>query len=288
MRKITTIVLGLVFLSMVTTGVLWSQELKFPRVSLGASISQTIGLTDVTIKYHRPGVKDRVIWGDLVPYDKVWRTGANEATTIEFSHDVMVDGNKLAAGTYGLFTIPGKTEWTIIFSKQSKIWGAGGYKQEEDALRIKTKPKAAPHCEWMHFMFADLKEDSAKVILHWEKLMVGFTVGVDTKGMVLGNIEKTMDRYWVSPYYAANYAFEGEMYDKAKAWIDMSVALKQSYWNMFLQAKIYKKLAKTKKEVKEAIKILEKAIMLIKDLSERQKKYAEEAPKLLEEWKGKK
>lgn len=288
MRKITMIVVGLVFLSMVTSGSLWSQELKFPRVSQGASNSQTIGLTDVTITYHRPGVKGRVIWGGLVPYDKVWRTGANEATTIEFSHDVMVEGNKLAAGTYGLFTIPGKTEWTFIFSKQSEIWGAGGYKQEEDVLRVKAQPMAAPHCEWMKFGFADLKEDSAKVILHWEKLMVGFTVNVDTRGMVLGNIKKTMGRYWVSPYYAADYAFKGEMYDKAKEWIDMSVALKQSYWNMVLQAKIYKKLAKTKKEVKHAIKILEKAVMLIKDLRERQKKYADEGPKLLEEWKGKK
>jgi hypothetical protein len=288
MRKITTIAVGLVFLSMVTSGILWSQELKFPRVSQGASISQTIGLTDVTIKYHRPGVKDRVIWGELVPYDKVWRTGANEATTIEFSHDVMVDGNKLAAGTYGLFTIPGKTEWSFIFSKQSKIWGNFGYKEEEDVLRIKTKPMAAPHCEWMKFGFADLKEDSAKVILHWEKLMVGFTVSVDTKGMVLGEIEKTMGRYWVSPYYAADYAFKGEMFEKAKDWIDMSVALKQSYWNLLLQAKVYKELAKTKNEVKHAIKILEKAVMLIKDLPERQKKYADEGPKLLEEWKGKK
>ncbi|NIM12301.1 MAG: DUF2911 domain-containing protein [Candidatus Aminicenantes bacterium] len=288
MRKITTILVGLVFLSMVTSGTLWSQDLKFPRVSQGASISQTIGLTDVTITYHRPGVKGRVIWGGLVPYDKVWRTGANEATTIEFSHDVMVEGNKLTAGTYGLFTIPGKTEWTFIFSKQSKIWGAMGYKEEEDALRVKVKPADAPHCEWMKFGFADLKEDSAKVILHWEKLMVGFTVNVDTKGMILENIKKTMGRYWVSPYYAADYAFKGEMYDKAKEWIDMSVALKQSYWNMLLQAKVYKKLAKTKKEVKQAIKILEKAVMLIKDLPERSKQFADEGPKLLEEWKGKK
>jgi hypothetical protein len=288
MRKITAIVLGFAFFSAVTAGFLWSQDLKFPRVSQGASISQTIGLADVTITYHRPGVKGRVIWGDLVPYDKVWRTGANEATTIEFSRDVMVDGNKLAAGTYGLFTIPGKTEWTFIFSKQAKIWGSIGYKEEEDVLRVKVKPAVAPHCEWMQFMFADLKEDSAGVILHWEKLMVGFTVSVDTKGMVLGNIEKTMGRYWVSPYYAADFAYKGEMYDKAKGWIDMSVALKRSYWNMLLQAKIYKKLAKTKKEVKEAVKILEKAVILIKDIPERNKPFADEGPKLLEEWKGKK
>jgi hypothetical protein len=288
MKKITIIAVGLLFLSVITAGSLWSQEIKFPRVSQGASVSQTIGLTEVTIKYHRPGVKDRVIWGDLVPYDKVWRTGANEATTITFSSDVMVEGSKLPAGTYGLFTIPGKTEWTFIFSKQATIWGSTAYKEEEDVLRVKAAPAEAPHCEWMHFMFADLAEDSARVILHWEKLMVGFTIKVDTRGIVLGDIEKTMGRYWVSPYYAANFAFEGEMYEKAKQWIDMSVSLHKSYWNLLLQARIYKKLAKTKADEKQALMILEKAVMAIKDLREDQKPYATEGPKLLEEWKGKK
>jgi hypothetical protein len=288
MRKVTLILVVLFFLSSLTAGSLMAQEIEFPRPSQWASVAQTIGLTDVTVTYHRPGVKGRVIWGGLVPYDKMWRTGANNATTIEFSSDVLVEGNKLAAGKYGLFTIPTKDEWTFIFSKQADLWGTSGYKEERDALRVKVKAMSAPHCEWMMFAFADLKEDSAKVVLHWEKLMVGFTIKVDTGAMVLKNIEKTMDRYWSPPYRAANYAFDNEMFDKAKEWIDVSVALKVSYWNMRLKAMIYKKLAKTKKEHKEAVRILEKAILLGKELPERLQQYVAEGKKLLEEWKGKK
>ena len=287
MKKIALSLTILVCLSLVTTGSLWAEELKFPRVSPKASVTQTVGLTEVTVTYHRPGVKERVIWGDLVPYDKVWRTGANNATTIEFDSDVMIEGNKVAAGKYGLFTIPGKTEWTFIISKQSDLWGAMGYKEEEDVLRVKVKPAEAPHCEWMRFGFAELTDSSAKLYLHWEKLMAGFTITVDTRAMVLKSIEKTVGRYWVSAYYAANYAFKEEMLDKAKEWVILSTSLKKSYWNMLLKAKVYKKSAKTKKEIKEAIKILEEANMLIKDLPENQQKYAEEGPKLLEEWKKK-
>ena len=288
MKKVTLILVVLFFLSSLTVGSLTAQEIKFPRPSQSASVTQTIGLIDVTITYHRPGVKDRVIWGGLVPYDKIWRTGANNATTIEFSGDVMVEGNKLAAGKYGLFTIPTEDEWTFIFSKQSDLWGTSGYEEAQDALRVKVKPMSAPHCEWMMFAFADLKDDSARVVLHWEKLMVGFTIKVDTKAMVLKNIENTMDRYWSPPYRAANYAFDNEMFDKAKEWIDASVALKANYWNMRLKAMIYKKLAKTKKEHKEAVQVLEKAILLGKELPERLQQYVEEGKQLLEEWQGKK
>jgi hypothetical protein len=285
MKKLTMISLVLV---LGLFSIQWAQDIQFPRPSPKAKVFQTIGLTDVELIYHRPGVKARVIWGELVPYDKIWRTGANEATTIEFSNDVMIEGSKLAAGTYGLFTIPGKSEWTFIFSKQANLWGTGGYKQEEDALRVKVKPASAPSCERMHFKFVDVKDDAAKVILHWEKLMVGFTVKVDTKGMVLKSIKNAMGRYWVAPFRAANYAFGNEILDKAKDYINTSTALKEIYWNMLLKAKIYKKLAKTKKDHKNAIKILEKANMLIKELPEGQKSFATEGPKLLEEWTGKK
>ncbi len=278
----------LVFLSMVT-GSLWAQEIKTPKPSPKATVFQEIGLSDVTITYHRPGVKERVIWGDLVPYDKIWRTGANNATTIEFSGDVTIDGNKLAAGKYGLYTIPGKAEWTFIFSKQNSLWGAGGYKESEDALRIKVKPGSGPHhCEWMNFGFADLSDGSAKVVLRWEKLMVGFTVKVDTKGMVLKSIERTMGRYWVPAYRAADYAFENEMLDKAKDWIDTSVGIQAIYWNMLLKAKIYKKTAKTKKDEKMAVKILDKALFLGTKLPESQQGYTKEGKELFEKWTGKK
>ncbi len=287
MKKATFILVVLVFVSLLTSG-LWAQEIKFPSLSQKASVTQTIGVTDVAINFFRPGVKGRVIWGGLVPYDKVWRTGANNATTIEFSNDVMIEGQKLAAGKYGLFTIPGTEEWTVIFSKQADIWGDYDYKVSEDVLRIKVKPMPAPFCEWMMFAFTDLAEDSAKVVLHWEKLMIGFSVKIDTKGMILTNIEKTMDRYWVPPYRSAGYAFGNGMVDKAKEWIDLSVSLKPGYGNMLLKAKIYQKLAKSKKDNAEVIKMLEKAVQFGKGLPQEQQEYAQEAKKLLDELKTKK
>ncbi|MFQ5603653.1 MAG: DUF2911 domain-containing protein [bacterium] len=148
-----------------------------PRISPMASVAQTIGdSTTVTITYSRPGVKGRTIWGELVPLDKVWRTGANVATTISFNKDLVVEGQKLPAGTYALFTIPTKTKWTVIFNKEADQWGAFNYKQSEDALRIEVTPKAADHVEWMDFSFQDLTATSAKVVLRWEKLAVPFNI----------------------------------------------------------------------------------------------------------------
>jgi hypothetical protein len=282
------IILAVAMFLMVFVGTLGAEDLKFPNVSQKASVTQTVGLTDVTVTYHRPGVKERVIWGELVPYDKVWRTGANNATTIEFSGDVMVGETKVAAGKYGLFTIPGKEEWTFIISKQADIWGAMAYKESEDVVRIKAKPGEAPKCEWMRFGFAKLTDSSAFVYLHWEKLMVGFGFKVATKDTIVKNIEKTMGRYWVTPYRAADYAFNQGMLDKAKEYIAASIAIKTIYWNVVLKAKIYKKLAKTKKDQKMVIKILEQAVSLADELPERQKKYAKEAGEMLAELKGKK
>ena len=289
MKKVSIVFMILSLIYILAVSELSGQEIKFPKLSQKAAISQEIGLTEVTITYHRPGVKGRVIWGGLVPYDKIWRTGANNATTISFSKDVTVEGKPLKAGTYGLFTVPGKDQWIFVFSKQAKIWGTYGYKKEEDVLRINVKPGTMPHkVEWMMFRFSDLTDNSAKVNLDWEKLTVGFTVKVETKDMVLSSIKRTLGRYWVPPYSSANFALKNNMLGEAKEWIDLSVSITPVYWNMFLKAKIYRKLAKTKKEMKNSVKILEKAILLGKKLPERQQRYTEEAKKLLAEWTGKK
>ncbi len=123
------------------------------------------------MEYGRPKVRGREIWGGLVPYEKIWRTGADEATTIAVSKDVNVEGEKLAAGTYSLFTIPGKTEWTIIFNKVAKQWGAYRYDKAQDALRVNVKPEAAEHVEEMTFQI-----EGNKVVLRWEKLSVPFVI----------------------------------------------------------------------------------------------------------------
>ena len=162
---------------------LWNKKV---RVSPKADAEQTIGLTDVTISYSRPGVKGRKIWGGLVPYNKVWRAGANEATKITFSTDVTVNGKKLPAGSYGFFVIPTPKDWTVIFNKVADQWGAFQYNEAEDAYRFKVTPQTADYHEWLEYTFSDMKvntkgENSAVINLVWEKLKVPFTVTTDVK-----------------------------------------------------------------------------------------------------------
>ncbi len=161
------------------------------RLSLMASVMQRIGVnTDITIVYSRPGVKGRKIWGGLVPYGMApgnkeskgnpfpWRAGANENTTIEFSKDVLVEGHKLPAGKYGLFMLPGKKDWIIIFSKNSSAWGSFSYNEAEDALRITVTPVEAPHMEWLMYGFDHLAGTAATAYLWWDNLKVPFEISL--------------------------------------------------------------------------------------------------------------
>jgi len=159
------------------------------RPSLKASVTQRLGVdVDITIDYSRPGVKGRKIWGELVPFgmnpgnkyskDKPypWRAGANENTTIEFTKDLLIQGNKLVAGKYGIHMIPSEKDWVIIFSKKNTEWGSFSYDQNEDALRINVTPEKASHQEWLLFGFEDLTGTSATVFLHWEELKIPFEI----------------------------------------------------------------------------------------------------------------
>jgi len=153
-----------------------------PRVSPMAGVSQTLGeATEVIVTYSRPAVKGRTIWGDLVPFDKVWRTGANEATTISFTDDVLIEGKELKAGKYALFTIPAQKAWTLIFNKQSDQWGAFKYNPGQDALQITVKPETSADREWMQFHFEKLNGTSANAVLQWDKLQVPFKIETQKK-----------------------------------------------------------------------------------------------------------
>jgi hypothetical protein len=256
-----------------------------PRLSPGASVSQTVGLTDISVTYSRPGVKERTIWGGLVPYNKMWRTGANEATKITFSDDVKINGQALPAGSYSLFTIPGESGWTVIFNKNTELAGTNGYDEKEDALRIQVKPQAAEFVERMEFVFTDLKDNSTTVALHWEKLMVPFTVEVDVHSRAVENIQKAMaeakpDDY-LTPFRSANYYFNSDTdLEQALEWINKSVSIKETYFNTSVQARLYGKLGK----YKEAIAAAEKSIQLRKaDDSDAD---TSEMEKMIGEWKS--
>ncbi|MFI5236951.1 MAG: DUF2911 domain-containing protein [Ignavibacteriales bacterium] len=158
----------------------YSQNKQEVRISPKAIVKQTVGYTDITIEYNRPGVKDRTIWGGLVPYNAVWRAGANEATKITFNTDVEIDGKKLKAGRYGFFAIPTSKSWTLIFNKVADQWGAFEYNDAEDALRIEVTPEKENNCwqEWLAYTITKSSDKSVVVKLEWEKLKVPFNVEV--------------------------------------------------------------------------------------------------------------
>ena len=219
---------------------------KTPRVSPKQVLTQTVGLTEVTITYSRPGVKNRPVWGGLVPYDKVWRTGANEATNIAFSDDVMINGQALPKGTYSLHTIPGQTEWTLIFNKTANQWGSFTYDAAQDALRVKVRPQAASMVEWMMFDVPDLAMDKATFELRWEKLAVPFTVSTNTSQKVLAEARAAVAAAkaddWRTPMRAAQFADEaGLARDDAAKWLDASIKAQENINNLYLKARMQSK-----------------------------------------------
>lgn len=168
----------MVFALLATQATAQERDNSSVRSSPSASVSQTIGTTQVTITYGRPGVKGRNVFGGLQPYGEVWRSGADEATTITFSDDVVIEGEPLAAGTYGLFTVPGEKEWVVIFNNVPNQWGAFDYDSSKDALRVTVTPEEAPSMERLMYYFEDLTDDSATAVLHWSTVKIPFTIEV--------------------------------------------------------------------------------------------------------------
>jgi hypothetical protein len=235
MRK--TIIILLTFL--VATAAF--AQVRTPRVSQGATITQTVGLTDITIKYSRPGVKGRTIWGDVVPYDKVWRSGANEATTINFSDDVWINGQKLARGMYSFHTIPGRDEWTLIFNSVADQWGSYSYDETKDALRVKVKPEMAPFAEWLNYEVPELSSDAAKIVLRWEKIAVPFTVETKSVERTMNALKGAMNPDWRAAYNSALFAFEnkGAASDAdMNTWLEQSLKANQNVQNLYLKGRI--------------------------------------------------
>lgn len=259
-------------------------QLDLPRVSPKATVSQTVGLTDISITYCRPGVKGRVIWGGLVPYDQVWRTGANEATTITFSDPVTVNGTAVAAGTYGLFTIPGLKEWTVILNKGATQWGSYEYKQADDLLRFQVTPRpAAAATEWMELHFESLSKDSAEVVLAWEKLEVAFTVKVDVINKALVSCRAAVAAAkaddWRTPYRAFMFCLDNNVnLDEAQKWLNTSLQIKQTYANLLAKARF----AALTNHPGAAVEMAKEAIAVARKADP--KADVTDAEKLLAEW----
>lgn len=223
--------------------------LDLPRQSQHAQISQRIGITDVTISYHRPLVNKRKVWGDLVPYGKVWRAGANENTTISFSDPVTIEGQRLEKGTYGLHMIPNADQWTIIFSKNSTSWGSFTYNESEDALRVNVKPQTADMHNALTYDFDELQPDSAVVTMMWEKVAVPFTVGVDVHDVVQASLKnqlRNLSQYtWMSWNDAATYLLTEKIaLPDALNYADKSIENEDRYDNEMTKAQVLKALGR--------------------------------------------
>lgn len=237
-------------------------QVETPRASPGASVTQKVGTTDVAVTYHRPGVKGREIWGELVPWGEVWRLGSNEATTVSFSDPVTVAGHDVPAGTYALFAIPGESEWTLILNRKAEQWGAYSYKEEEDLLRFTVAPEAAPPTEWLTFTITPTAGDAAEVAMTWKTTRVAFPISVDVPAIVWRDLDAALaaagpedsDLY----LQAARYARErGERLDEAMAWIEKSIAIRPSWWNHETRANLLFESGRTAEAVAELEKALE-------------------------------
>jgi TolA-binding protein len=226
-------------------------QLTLPQPSPSASVTQQVGVTEITIAYHRPAVGKRKIWGDLVPYDEVWRAGANENTTIHFSSPVTMGGKRLNAGTYGLHMIPTTKDWTIILSNMSTAWGSFSYDQKEDAVRLTASPTAANFEESLEYRFENPTENSVSVVLQWEKIQVAFPITVDTKAVALESLKgqlRGLGRFfWQDWNQAAQWLLRNNYdLDQGLAWADRSIDIQPTFQNLRTKASFLEKKGDTK------------------------------------------
>ena len=222
-----------------------AQELDLPRLSPKSSVSYTIGLTNVEIHYSAPAVKERVIWGGVVPYDSVWRAGANEATTVEFSTDVNIEGQNLKAGKYALFIIPGETEWTVIFNSKTDQWGAYDYNEADDVLRFPVVPKMNEGMqERLTYTINDMKMDMGYIKLSWEKMRLYMRFKTDVMEEVMADIANALDatpeeKKWVVYAQGAEFLLNADgSLDQALEWAKKSTDRMSQSWNWYVRAKI--------------------------------------------------
>ena len=256
-----------------------AQQFRTPRPSPNATVTQTVGVTDITIDYCSPAVKERKIWGDLVPYDKIWRTGANEVTSITFSDSVKVNGNNLAAGTYGIHTIPREKEWDIIFSGDTKVNDPSNFDEKKEVLRIKVKPDQNSFTERMIFTFSDITDNSAMVNLLWEKIKVSFKIETETQELTLSKARKMVD--WSTPFQAAQYCLNNNInLDEAIKWIEASTLMNENYWNMRTKARLLEKVGRKN----EAVSIMERAIQIGNGMKDKPFDF-EQMQKMMSDWK---
>jgi len=276
MMKTLAGTLALVFLVSISN---FSQDVKTPRPSPDAVVSQTVGITQITIDYSSPGVKGRTIWGELVPFDEIWRTGANEVTSISFSEPVKISGKELNAETYGIHTIPRQDEWDIIFSGDTEVDGNSTFDENKEVLRVKVKPGETTFKERMIFAFTNTTDNSTTVNLMWDKLKVSFDVETNTQELTLAGLREQLS--WEPSFQAANYCLQNNVsLEEGLKWIEASILFEEVYWNTRIKAQLQNRLGMKG----ESIATMEKSIELGSKMEEAPFDF-DNMKKLLADWK---
>lgn len=240
-----------------------AQTLKVPAPSPLQTIKQAFALSEIGLEYYRPSAKGRTVFGDLVPFGKIWRTGANGASKITFGEDVTVEGNAVKAGTYAIYTIPGGEIWEIMLYKDLKLGGdVSNYKKEDELLRFKVNTKTlADKVETFTINIADMSNSSANIELSWENTKVSFSVKADIDATIMAGIDKAMNVDSKPYYQAASYYYEnGKDLKLALEWVNKATEQNpKAYWVMLLKAKIEKKAGDKKACMSTCDKVIEMA-----------------------------
>nr|WP_321236166.1 DUF2911 domain-containing protein [uncultured Psychroserpens sp.] len=257
LKSKTVLLLFLLVLSAVT----FAQNVTLPRVSQQASITQRLGLSDVTINYHSPSVQGRQVFGGIVPYGQIWRAGANENTTIHFTHDATIEGQKILAGTYGLYIMPKEDSAILLFSKHYKSWGSNAPDENDLVLKVTVKPESIAFQEWLSYDFTDRSSTSLTAVLQWEKTRIPFKIAFDTNQVIVENLRSELKGVagfgWRGHMQAANFCLQNDInLDEAMTWIDNSIASSKGFSNLQVKAGLLFK----KGDLAGAEKIMEEAI----------------------------
>jgi hypothetical protein len=255
-----------IFLSAIMLGSLMfaeAQTVRTPQPSTTTTVKQEFGLSTIELSYSRPNMKGRNIFGDLVPFNnQVWRTGANGATTLTFSDEVIIGGTKIPAGKYGLLTIPGASEWTIIITKQTDVTSPAAYDQTKDVVRLKAKPEPMPmNIETFTIMFNDVMPSSIALGMMWEKTYVEFPITADIDSKVMAQIDNAMNKDNKPYFQAAMYYMDnGKDLNKANEWFDKAIAQNPTaFWVYHQKANCLAKMGKKSEAIATANKSIELA-----------------------------
>ncbi|NUM70435.1 MAG: DUF2911 domain-containing protein [Ignavibacteriaceae bacterium] len=255
-----------------------AQVYAIPRPSPISTVTQVVGISEVTVKYARPAKNNRKVFGELVPFGKLWRTGANENSTVTLSDEATIGGVKVPAGTYSFFTIPGEKEWTVILNKDNNLSGTTGYKQENDIVRVNVTPVKTGMTERLTIDFDVVTDEYAHLSLMWEETKISLKIEFDTHNNVMKKLQK--DVSWSPSYRGAEYLLNKNTdLEKALNYINVSVAINENYWNLRIKARIHAAM----NDIKGAKEVLQKALDLGAKMESKPFDY-EDMKKLYESW----